>query len=429
MRRQVRPGGGKQAELTVEGLGGRGDGLSSFDGRPVFLPGALPGERVLARLTSPKAGGFRGEILELIEPSPDRVEAECPHFGSCGGCSLQHLSADAYRQWKGGLAVEALARRGVEAASVSPLQSVPARSRRRATLAARRQGQKVLLGFREQLSHRIVDIQSCMILRPALFDLLAPLRSLLADILPQDMQIDLHLLESETGCDVLMRAPFAMGLREREALATFAREQDLAQLSWEQEDWPEPVALRRQPIITFGKVAVQPWPGAFLQATAEGEALLRQAVFDFLPDGATKVADLFSGCGAFTFSLAEKVSVRAVEGEEAAVATLDAAARRSGLSGGVSAVCRDLARDPLRPDELEQFDAVVLDPPRTGAPEQCAQIAKSQVNAVIMLSCNSSTFSRDIKILVDGGFKLMEVRPIDQFLWTGHLEIAASLRR
>ncbi|MET4806535.1 TRAM domain-containing protein [Limibacillus sp. MBR-115] len=429
MRRQVRPGGGKQAELTVTGLGGRGDGLANFEGRPVFLPGALPGERVLARLTSPKAGGFRGEILELIQPSPDRVEAECPHFGSCGGCSLQHFSDEAYRQWKGGLAAEALARRGVEAKSVSPLQSVPARSRRRATLAARRQGQKVLLGFREQLSHRIVDVQSCMILRPALFDLLAPLRILLADILPNDEQMDLHLLESETGCDLLIRAPFAPGLREREALASFAREQDLAQLSWEEDDGPEPVALRRQPIVTFGKVAVQPWPGAFLQATAEGESLLRQAVFDFLPDGARKVADLFSGCGAFTFSLAEKVSVLAVEGEEAAVATLDAAARRSGLSGGVSTACRDLARDPLRAEELEQFDAIVLDPPRNGAPEQCAEIAQSNVQNVTMLSCNPSTFARDVKILVDNGFALTTLRPIDQFLWTGHLEIAASLQR
>ncbi len=435
MRRRARPGGGKQAELIVEGLGGRGDGLASFEGRPVFLPGVLPGERVLARMVSPKAGGFRGEVVELLETAPERVEPSCPHFGPCGGCALQMMAPEAYRDWKAELARDALARKGLEADVIAPLTSVPPQSRRRAVLAAQRLAGggpdgRVVVGFHEQLSHRIVDLSACAILRPALFALIEPLRGLLTSVLPPKASADLYLLEAENGVDLMIATQGEPGLAAREVLAAFAEAQDLARLSWQSHGQEvELIAQRRHPLVTMGAVAVEPAPGAFLQATAEGEAALAQAVLDFLGDCSGRFADLYSGIGSFTFPLAAKGTVQAYEGDGAALAALQAAANRAGLGGRVSGEQRDLARQPLRPEELAGFDALVLDPPRAGAKEQAAMIAASGLERVVMLSCNPNSFARDARTLADAGFRLKELRPIDQFLWTGHLELAALFSR
>lgn len=430
MRRRARPGGGKQAELVVEGLGGRGDGLASHDGRPVFLPGVLPGERVLARMVSPKAGGFRGEVVELLETAPERVEPVCRHFGPCGGCALQMLEPEAYRTWKQGLLLEALRRKGLAPERVAPLQSAPPRSRRRAVLAALNLGGRVLVGFHEQLSHRVVDLEECHVLRPALFGMVEPLRALMRAVLPPKGSAELHLLAAENGIDLLIATQSEPGLAAREALADFALGQDLARLSWRSgNEEVELVAQRRHPLVTLGGVAVEPPPGGFLQATAEGEAALTRAVLDFLPQEGGRYADLYSGFGSFTFPLAAKGSVLAVEGDAAAVAALQAAANRAGLAGRVTAEQRDLVRQPLRPEELSDFDAVVLDPPRAGAKEQSDMIAESSLKRVVMLSCSPNSFARDARTLVDAGFRLEEVRAIDQFLWTGHLELAALFAR
>jgi 23S rRNA (uracil1939-C5)-methyltransferase len=411
-------------------LGGRGDGVTSFEGRPVFLPGVLPGERLLARLVSPKSGGFRGEVVEVLETSPERVEPPCPHFGPCGGCALQMLEEGAYRRWKAGLAPAALSKRALEAGKVAPLESMPAKSRRRAALAAQRLQQGVVLGFHEQLSHRIVDLEDCLILRPALFALLPALRLLLAQVLPTRGKADLHLLDCENGVDLLIATEGEPSLAAREALAAFAEEQDLARLSWRDgASEVELIAQRRHPLVTLGEVAVEPQPGAFLQATREGEAALARAVADFLPPEGKRFLDLYAGLGSFTFPLAAKGAVHAVEGEGAAVKALQAAANRAGLGGRVTSEERDLARSPLQGAELADYDAIVLDPPRTGAKEQCERLAESSARRIVMLSCNPNSFARDARILVDGGFRLDELRPIDQFLWTAHLELAACFSR
>ncbi|WP_455372480.1 class I SAM-dependent RNA methyltransferase [Limibacillus halophilus] len=430
MRRRARPGGGKQTELIVESLGGRGDGVTSFEGRPVFLPGVLPGEKVLARLVSPKSGGYRGEIVELLETSPERVEPPCRHFGPCGGCALQMLEEGAYRRWKSALAPAALSKRGLEAGRVAPLESVPRSSRRRAALAAQKLEQGVVLGFHEQLSHRIVDLQDCLILRPSLFGLLPALRELIAGVLPPRGKADLHLLECENGLDLLIATQGEPSLAARERLAAFSGEHDLARLSWRDGTAEvELIAQRRHPLITLGDAAVEPQPGAFLQATKEGEAALARAVVDFLPKNGKRFLDLYSGLGSFTFPLAQRGSVHAVEGEGGAVSALQAAANRAGLGGRVSSEQRDLARQPLRGEELAGYDAILLDPPRTGAKEQCEMLAESGAARIIMLSCNPNSFARDARILADGGFVLEELRPIDQFVWTPHLELAASFAR
>jgi 23S rRNA (uracil1939-C5)-methyltransferase len=199
---------------------------------------------------------------------------------------------------------------------------------------------------------------------------------------------------------------------------------DLARVCWD----GEPVAMRRAPWLPMGKARVVPPPGAFLQATAEGEAALVAAVGQIVGDAA-RVLDLFAGCGTFALPLAERAQVVAVEGEAAMLAALGLAAR--GVPGlrPVRTVARDLFRRPLLPVELAAADAVVIDPPRAGAEAQARELAASRVARIAAVSCNPASFARDARILIAGGYRLEWVQPIDQFLWTGHVELVAAFTR
>jgi len=443
MRRRARRGGGRQVELVVEGLGARGDGFASLDGRPVFVPFTVPGDRVRARLTGERGGGYKAEILELLDEGAGRVEPPCPHFGTCGGCALQHLSDAAYGEWKQGLVSQALAQRGLHDVAVAPLVRVAPGTRRRATLAAMgaamgaatRDGANVVLGFHGRESHRVVDLETCLVLTPGLVSLLPALRGALAALLAPRETAALTLCETETGIDVLIVSETAPGLAAREALAALAEAQDLARLSWAARPAagaapePEPVVMRRAPLLHFAGVPVAPPPGGFLQPTAAGEAALVDRVLAYLPEGAETIAELYAGCGTFTFSLAQHRRVHAVERDTAALAALWTAARQADLAGRITVTAQDLACAPVLAEDLDGGDCVVFDPPRAGAREQAAEIARSNLPAAIAISCNPKTFSRDARILVDGGFTLTEVTPIDQFPWTGHLELVASFRR
>ena len=435
MRRRARKGGGRQFEARIEGLGARGDGFASLDGRPVFVPLTVAGDRVRLRLTGTRAGGFKGEVLELLEEGPGRAEPPCPHFGVCGGCALQHLTDEACARWKQGLVAPALARRGFGEVPVQPMIRIPPGTRRRATLAAARTETGVTLGFHGRESHAVVDVETCLLLTPRLMGLLPPLRLALAPLLQAREVAAVTLTETEEGPDLLIVSGQAPGLAAREALAAFAEDQDLARLTWAARAKagealePEPVVLRRPPRLDFAGVAVEPPPGGFLQPTAAGEAALVEAVLSYLPEGAAALADLYAGCGTFTFPLARHARVHAVERDEAAMAALWSGARKADLAGRITVETRDLARAPVTAEELAGGDCVVFDPPRAGAREQAAEIARSSVPAAIAVSCNPNTFARDARTLVDGGFTLIEVTPIDQFPWTGHLELVASFRR
>jgi 23S rRNA (uracil1939-C5)-methyltransferase len=435
MRRRARRGGGRQVELVIEGLGARGDGFANLDGRPVFVPFTLAGDRVRARLTGERGGGYKAEILELLDAGPGRAEPPCPHFGTCGGCALQHLSDAAYGAWKRGLVGRALAQRGLHEVAVAALVRVAPGTRRRATLTAARDGAKVVLGFHGRETHRVVDLESCLVLTPGLIALLPALRAALAPLLGAREVAVLTLCETETGIDLLIVSETAPNLAAREALADLAEAQDLARLSWAARPAagaapePEPVVMRRAPLLRFAGVPVAPPPGGFLQPTAAGEAALVECLLAYLPEGAETIAELYAGCGTFTFSLAQRGRVHAVEREEAALVALWAAARRAGLAGRITVTAQDLARAPVLAEDLAGGDCVVFDPPRAGAREQAAEIARSSVPAAIAVSCNPKTFARDARILVDGGFTLVEVTPVDQFPWTAHLELVASFRR
>ncbi len=440
MRRKARPGSGHQVEVTIQGVGSRGDGYAEFEDRPLFVAQTLEGDRVRVKVTGERAGRLRGELLELIEAGPGRCDAPCPHFGPCGGCSLQHLHDQAYAVWKRGQVLQALARRGLDAAVVGEMVRIPSGTRRRAVLGARQgskspEGRGLRLGFYGRDSHRVEDLRSCLVLTPGLLALIQPLRTALAPLVGAEERWSLVVSETETGVDLCLQTRRPPELRDREALAALAGASDLARVSWQQrnhqqgEGEPEPIVVRRAPTVTFGDVAVTPPPGGFLQPSREGEQALSELVLSHLPDEATRVADLYSGCGTFTFRLSARASVLAVEGDAAALQALRTAARQAGLTDRLCAEQRDLARRPLTADELSPFDCVVFDPPRVGARAQAQELAHARVPRVIAVSCNPATFARDARILVDGGFRLTSLVPVDQFPWSEHVELVACLQR
>lgn len=427
MRRRARKGGGRQVELTVEEIGGRGDGYAKIDGRPLFVPLTVPGDRVRARVVSETAAGFRGELVELLSPGPARAEPPCPHFGACGGCALQMLEEAAYLAWKEAQIDKALSHAALSPLERLPMIPTPPRSRRRVSLAAQRRGREVIVGYRQRLSHSVVPIESCLLLQPALENLLAPL----ADVLRETgfAAGDIVATACENGVDLALGGLEAPDLELRERLAAFAEAQDLARLSLLDEDGGyEPLVVRRSPQVSFGGVPVTVPPGVFLQASKVGEEALTATITSELGGAAHHVAELFCGVGSFTFPLSRVGRVDAFEADEAALAAFDGAVRINGLTGRITTQRRDLYRQPLRASELAGYTAVVFDPPRAGAKDQAAQIAQSGVPLVVAVSCNPATFARDVRLLVDGGYRLVRVATLDQFLWSPHVELVGVLR-
>jgi 23S rRNA (uracil1939-C5)-methyltransferase len=420
----------RQAEIVIERIGGQGDGIGLLEGRPVYVPVTVPGDRISVRIGAAKGDGLAGEAIELLAAGPTRVEPPCPYFGRCGGCALQQLGDDAYADWKGGLLGEALARRGLGEVTLRPLARVSPGRRRRARFALGTRGPGLALGFNIRNSHAIVDIEHCLLLVAALDRLIGPLRSGLAGLLPPGGHAALEATATETGIDLLIeQAGAEPSAAVRARLAGLAERLDLARVSWGRPgESAEPIALRRAPRVTFGGVPVALPPGAFLQPSHEGEALLLAEVREALA-GATQIADLFAGCGSFSLPLAQGAKVHAVEGDKPATEALQAAVKRANLGHRVTVERRDLERAALQPVELKRFDALLFDPPRSGARAQAESLARSSLPLVVAVSCSPASFARDARILVDGGYRLDWARPLDQFPWSPHLEIVARFSR
>ena len=365
--------------------------------------------------------GVPGDALlddGALAPGPHHQEPPCRHFPECGGCQLQHADDAAYRGYVVSRIETALAQHGLETVIREPHLSAP-NTRRRATLRAMRVGQSAVLGFNAEKSHRIVDMRECHILRPELFALVAPLRALLAGLLKPKRTAEVQLTLIDGGADVLLRGVAAEGLAEIEALTSFAIAQRLARVSIDHGLGPETVYEPEPASVTLSGTRVAFPVGAFLQATENGEAALVEAVREAVA-GAYRTADLFAGLG--TFALAMGASY-------AAEASRDAAAALKRAAPTMAVEHRDLYRRPLDAGELARFDAVILDPPRAGAAEQAAALAGSGVGRIAYASCNPATFARDAKALVDGGYKLEWARPVGQFRWSTHVELAACFSR
>ena len=431
-RQTPRPSRQRQSEveLTIERLGHRGDGVGLHDGRWVYVPLTAPGDRVRVALGEPVGGGIASRLLELVAGGNDRAEPPCQHFGACGGCLLQHLTAAQQAQWKCDLIREALRRRGISDAALAPIATSPPHSRRRVVLAARRGHRTTFLGFNERHSRRIVDLECCPVSRAEVVSLLPPLRRLLSDLLPESASLDIAVTVLEDGLDVVFIGGAEPDLDTRGRLAAFADAEDLARLSWRAAPGRpvEPIAHRRPGTIRFGGVPVILPPGGFLQATEAGEAAL-VGITQAAVAGAGPVADLFCGAGAISLPLARHGRVLSVDDDREALAALTQAARQAGLGAAVETLARDLYRDPLTPEELAPFAAVVFDPPRAGARDQAAALGASAVPVVVAISCNPVSFARDARLLIDGGYRLHALTPVDQFLWSPHVELAAVFRR
>lgn len=409
-------------DIEIAALGAQGDGVAEALAGPLYVPYVLPGEKVCVR---PHSEG-RAELLKIVMPSPMRVSAPCRHFTRCGGCALQHVAPDFYAQWKQSLVGMALKARGIEA-EVAALIGARPRSRRRATFAATRTKGGATLGYYMQGTHEIVPLAECPLVVPEIEAALPALSAIAACGLSRRSRASLLVTSTMNGLDVYVTGGKPLDGPLRADLGREAGAASLARLSWNGET----VAERLPPEVSLSGLRVALPPGGFLQPTAEGETALSGLVRGAIGK-AKRVADLYAGCGTFAAAFAHGASVHAVEGEKAALAALDRAIRTQGPALGLKPVTtetRDLARRPMLHSELERFDAIVIDPPRSGALPQAEQIARSAVPVVASVSCNPATFARDARVLIDGGYRLERVTPVDQFLWSPHLEVVGIFRR
>ncbi len=408
--------------LAIYRLGHRGDGIADGPDGPIYVPGALPGE--LIEVEAWPGHPDRRLLLKVETASPERVAPICPHFGVCGGCAMQHWQSASYRDWKRDLLIEALQQAGIDA-PVGDLIDAHGEGRRRAVFHARRGTHDRLgVGFSAARAHRVVSIDRCPVLAQSLDGALAAAWAIAEAFDATSKPLDIAVTATEAGLDIDVRGSGPLTAPLIAALARTAAAQNLARLTRH----GELIAQLRAPTVRMGKAIVTLPPAVFLQATAEGEAALARLVLAACAD-AKHIADLFCGVGPFALRLAESARILAFDGDEAAIAALQhTAAATTGLKP-IEAHTRDLFRDPLVAVELKRFDAVVFDPPRHGAPAQSHALAASSVPLVVAVSCNRDTFARDMRILADGGYRLAEVTPVDQFRYSPHVEIVARLEK
>lgn len=410
--------------LRIDRVGGQGDGIADTPSGPVFAPLTLPGETVRAQVVEGRA-----ERVDVVEASPDRIPPISPQYGDCGGCSLQHWAHGPYLEWKRQQVRLALARERIET-EVEPTVAVPAGTRRRLALHARRGADGLaILGFKARRSWRLVEVRECPVADPRIVRAIPALAALAEPLLEHAKSAPtLHVTWTLTGLDVdVTGVERRFGGLSRDAqmkAIAAAGRADLARLSLAGET----LVMARQPQVAFGPATVSLPAGGFLQAVPEAEAAMVSRAVQAVR-GAKKIADLFCGAGTFTFPLATVAPVIAADASKAGIEALKAGVRSAKGMKAITAEARDLFRRPLTPFDLKGCDAVVFDPPRAGAVEQTAQIAATKAAVVVGVSCNPQTFARDARVLIDAGFRLERVTPVDQFLWSAHVELVAVFRR
>ena len=409
-------------QIVITHLGQRGDGVAETSTGPVYVPYTLPGETVAVE---PVPGHpDRRHLLRVEAASADRIEPFCPHFGICGGCAIQHWTEPNYRNWKRYLVVSALAQANLNA-PVDDLIDAHGDGRRRATFHARRsQGDVLEVGFAGLRAHHVIGIDHCPVLAPSLDGAIKAAWTIAEQLNPDRKPLDIQVTATDTGLDVDVRGSGPLTSGRSGSLARVAETYRLARLTRH----GDLIAQRSAPTVTIGRARVALPPGSFLQATVASETALAGLV-QAHTEGSKSMADLFCGVGPFALRLAERGRVTAADIDEGAIAALkQAAAMTQGLKP-IDAQARDLFRRPFVAQELKRFDAVVFDPPRQGAEAQARELVKSAVAVVVAVSCNAATFARDVRILVDGGYRLKAVTPVDQFRHSAHVEIVARLER
>ena len=408
--------------LAIKGLGARGDGVASSDAGAIYVPYTLPGEIVEV---DPWPGHpDRRNLLRVETTSPARVPPICPHFGVCGGCALQHWDAVPYRAWKREAVVAQLRRAGITA-GVADIIDAHGEGRRRAVFHARGATHDILqVGFAALRAHRIIPIDRCPILAPGLAGVIDAAWAIAEVLKPTAKPLDIQATATDTGIDVDVRGSGPLAPPLIHALARVADTHGLARITRH----GELITQRATPMVQIGRATVTLPPGAFLQATALGEETLARLVLEHV-GGAKTVADLFAGVGPFALRLAERAHVLAADSDAAAIEALRRAGATTPGLKPIAAEQRDLFRRPLVVPELVGFDAVVFDPPRQGAEAQARELGKSRIPIIVAVSCNPASFARDAKILIECGYRLGEVTPVDQFRYSAHVEVVARLAR
>jgi len=409
--------------LVIDHVGHFGDGVALADGGGIYVPFALGGETVEV-LPAPGNHPDRRVLAHVVAPSPERIEPFCSHFGTCGGCAIQHWREDAYRAWKRQLVVDVLSHAGI-ASEVGELIDAHGTGRRRATLHARQSAKDILrVGFAATGRREIIAIDHCPILDPAMHGAIEVANAIAEILAPVDKPLDIQVSAADNGLDVDVRGSGPLNTALLSALSALAAKHGLARLTRH----GELVVMHRPPTVRVGKAQVTLPPGSFMQPTAAGEETLARLAIAHCK-GAKHVIDLFSGFGPFALRLAEVMKVAAFDSDAAAIAALQGAMKTTQGLKPITAETRDLFRRPLVPQELRDTDAVVFDPPRQGAQAQARELAASKIARIVAVSCNPITFARDARILLDAGFAMDEVTPVDQFRHTTHVEVVARFRR
>lgn len=414
----------KTAEVRIDAIGARGDGLARHEGQVIYVPYTASGD--VARINY---RGDRGVVETLITESPDRASPPCPYFGVCGGCALQHINERAYQSWKHQRVVDALAREGFAESLVAPLIPCAPATRRRAQFTIRKHNKSgpLILGFNERASDRVIDLEECAVLDRRLAEAILGLRKI-AEATPGDWrQFDMMATLCDNGVDVCLSGGDA---RDDLSGATVLQMTEAARGGAVIRICVDDALLVgfTPPVVAFGGVNVAIPPGGFLQASRQGEEALTGLVLPHL-DGAKRIADLFAGCGTFTLPMAARAHVDAFDFDGPAIAALEAASRESALGPKIKGERRNLFERPLMAQDLKTYDAVLIDPPRAGARAQAEQLAQSDVATIISVSCNPSSFARDAAILLDGGYTLSRVTPVDQFVYSTHVELVGIFQR
>jgi 23S rRNA (uracil1939-C5)-methyltransferase len=401
-------------EFQIQRLGHQGDGIA--DG-PLFAPLTLPGETVTGQIK-----GTQLTDVRVVTPSEHRVKPPCRHFKSCGGCGLQHASDAFVADWKVDIVRQALAAQGI-VTELRPILTSPQKSRRRAAISARRTKKGAMAGFHQRASDVIVEIPDCQVLHPDLMPALDVAKELAMIGASRKGELSVTATLSREGLDIAVTGGKPLDGPFQAQLGQEAQRLGLARLTWDDEV----IATCYPPRQRFGKADVTPPPGAFLQATEHGEAALLGSVKEIVGE-ASKIADLFAGCGTFSLPLAESAEVHAVEGLRAMMKALDAGWRQAKGLKRVTTETRDLFRNPFIAQDL-RYDAVVIDPPRAGAEAQSLELAKSKVPTIAFVSCNPISFARDAAILIRGDYRLDWVQVVDQFRWSSHIEVVGKFSR
>lgn len=417
-------------KLAIETIGAGGDGIARLDRQTFYVPQSCPGDVVLATPGDRRGNGVEAIIDEIVTPGPHRQKPPCRHFNQCGGCLLQHLDDEFVADWKRQVIIDQLDRAGVSAELIAPTLTSPERSRRRVDFIASRRKKSAMIGFHQRRSRQIFDIGDCPVLHPRLLALVKPLRAMMSRLMPKNSNADIVATLANEGVDIVIRPEqeIPLDLERRQILSDFANEQNLARISWQAatDRGPDMISARKAPTLDMGDIAVSIPPAGFLQATEEGEMALAALAKSHLANSKF-IVDLFCGCGSFTFALATQCKLHAVDSDPELIDALQTSANQA--MQPVTSEVRNLFRRPLTSEELKDYDGLIFDPPRAGAKSQADEIARSQIPSVVAISCNPASFARDARKLVDGGYRLERVVPVDQFRWSAHVELIGLFSR